>query len=84
MLVWLQENSTEVPPSPASWCSSPPDEMSRGGYPSPVSPLEASFSEHRSPLRTEAKDMASAASGKYIVPKTLCREQFMPCHDHEF
>ncbi|KAL5679110.1 hypothetical protein ACJX0J_005495, partial [Zea mays] len=58
----LQENSTEVPPSPASWCSSPPDEMSRGGYPSPVSPLEASFSEHRSPMRTEAKDMASAAS----------------------
>ncbi|XP_062216892.1 uncharacterized protein LOC133916990 isoform X2 [Phragmites australis] len=57
----LQENSTEVPPSPASWCSSPPDEMSRGGYPSPVSPLEASFSEHRSPLRTAAKDMTSNA-----------------------
>ncbi|WVZ55327.1 hypothetical protein U9M48_005999 [Paspalum notatum var. saurae] len=60
----LQENSTEVPPSPASWCSSPPDEMSRGGYPSPVSPLEASFSEHRSPLRTAAKDMSSDASAE--------------------
>lgn len=48
----LQENSTEVPPSPASWCSSPPDEMMiRGGYPSPVSPLEASFGENRSPLK---------------------------------
>lgn len=48
----LQENSTEVPPSPASWCSSPPDEMMiRGGYPSPVSPLEASFSGRRSPLK---------------------------------
>ncbi|CAL4937472.1 unnamed protein product [Urochloa decumbens] len=57
----LQENSTEVPPSPASWCSSPPDEMSRGGYPSPVSPLEAAFSEHRSPLRAAAKDMSSNA-----------------------
>uniref|UniRef100_A0A0E0K8B9 DUF4378 domain-containing protein n=1 Tax=Oryza punctata TaxID=4537 RepID=A0A0E0K8B9_ORYPU len=58
----LQENSTEVPPSPASWCSSPPDEMSRGGYPSPVSPLEASFSEHRSPLKMAAMDMSSSAS----------------------
>uniref|UniRef100_A0A0D9Z1M5 DUF4378 domain-containing protein n=1 Tax=Oryza glumipatula TaxID=40148 RepID=A0A0D9Z1M5_9ORYZ len=58
----LQENSTEVPPSPASWCSSPPDEMSRGGYPSPVSPLEASFSEHRSPLKMAARDMSSSAS----------------------
>ncbi|CAN6308165.1 unnamed protein product [Urochloa humidicola] len=58
----LQENSTEVPPSPASWCSSPPDDMSRGSYPSPVSPLEAAFSEHRSPLRTAAnKDMSSSA-----------------------
>ncbi|TVU48503.1 hypothetical protein EJB05_08141 [Eragrostis curvula] len=58
----LQENSTEVPPSPASWCSSPPDEMMiRGGYPSPVSPLEASFSEHRSPLRTAGKDTSSLA-----------------------
>ncbi|RCV46717.1 hypothetical protein SETIT_9G553500v2 [Setaria italica] len=56
----LQENSTEVPPSPASWCSSPPDEMSRGGYPSPVSPLEAAFSGHRSPLRTATKDMISS------------------------
>lgn len=74
-LVRLQENSTEVPPSPASWCSSPPDEMSRGGgYPSPVSPLEAAFSEHRSPLTTEAKDMASTASGKddtYIVQHSV-------------
>ncbi|KAK3148477.1 hypothetical protein QOZ80_3BG0295570 [Eleusine coracana subsp. coracana] len=60
----LQENSTEVPPSPASWCSSPPDEMIRGGYPSPVSPLEASFSEHRSsPLRTaSAKDTSSSSA----------------------
>ncbi|KAL5210299.1 hypothetical protein ABZP36_005922 [Zizania latifolia] len=58
----LQENSTEVPPSPASWCSSPPDEMSSGGYPSPVSPLEASFSEHRSPLKMAVKDISSSAS----------------------
>lgn len=69
----LQENSTEVPPSPASWCSSPPDEMSRGGYPSPVSPLEASFSEHRSPLKVAAtaKDMSSGAS----EPGNLSLEQ---------
>jgi hypothetical protein len=75
--VWLQENSTEVPPSPASWCSSPPDEMSRGGYPSPVSPLEASFSVHRSALRTETKDMASTASGK---PRALW-SIFLACHE---
>ncbi|KAK3150374.1 hypothetical protein QOZ80_3AG0232380 [Eleusine coracana subsp. coracana] len=64
----LQENSTEVPPSPASWCSSPPDEMIRGGYPSPVSPLEASFSEHRSsPLRTAAKDTSSSTACEQVV-----------------
>ncbi|KAF8780494.1 hypothetical protein HU200_001619 [Digitaria exilis] len=67
----LQENSTEVPPSPASWCSSPPDEMIRGGYPSPVSPLEASFSEHRSPLRTAAKDMSSSACEPGILSEQV-------------
>ncbi|EER95573.2 uncharacterized protein LOC8085683 isoform X2 [Sorghum bicolor] len=71
----LQENSTEVPPSPASWCSSPPDEMNRGGYPSPVSPLEASFSEHRSHLRTEAKDMASTASEPGIMSEQVQAEE---------
>ncbi|OEL21783.1 hypothetical protein BAE44_0017199 [Dichanthelium oligosanthes] len=71
----LQENSTEVPPSPASWCSSPPDEMSRGGYPSPVSPLEASFSEHRPPLRTAAKDMSSSASEPGILSEQVQTEE---------
>ncbi|XP_066384198.1 uncharacterized protein [Miscanthus floridulus] len=71
----LQENSTEVPPSPASLCSSPPDEMSRGGYPSPVSPLEASFSVHRSALRTEAKDMASTASEPGIQSEQVQTEE---------
>ncbi|KAJ4772631.1 LOW protein: M-phase inducer phosphatase-like protein [Rhynchospora pubera] len=42
---FVQENFTEVPPSPASVCNSPRDEMCRGGYPSPVSPLDASFTE---------------------------------------
>lgn len=65
----LQENSTEVPPSPASWCSSPPDDMMiRGGYPSPVSPLEASFGEHRSPLKPAASSGASE-------PGNSCLEQ---------
>ncbi|KAF7028400.1 hypothetical protein CFC21_063242 [Triticum aestivum] len=65
----LQENSTEVPPSPASWCSSPPDDMMiRGGYPSPVSPLEASFGEHRSPLKPAASSSASE-------PGNSCLEQ---------
>ncbi|CAN6321597.1 unnamed protein product [Urochloa humidicola] len=74
----LQENSTEVPPSPASWCSSPPDDMSRGSYPSPVSPLEAAFSEHRSPLRTAAnKDMSSSA----CEPGTLS-EQVQTTEEH--
>ncbi|XP_073001815.1 uncharacterized protein [Typha latifolia] len=41
----IKENPTEVPPSPASLCNSPPDEICRAGYPSPVSPLEASFTE---------------------------------------
>ncbi|URD98227.1 hypothetical protein MUK42_29971 [Musa troglodytarum] len=40
-----QENSTEVPPSPASVCSSTHDEICRPYYPSPVSPLEALFHE---------------------------------------
>ncbi|PUZ43010.1 hypothetical protein GQ55_9G627600 [Panicum hallii var. hallii] len=71
----LQENSTEVPPSPASWCSSPPDEMSRGGYPSPVSPLEASFSEHRSPLRTAAKDMSSSACELGVLSEQVYTEE---------
>ncbi|KAG2543763.1 hypothetical protein PVAP13_9NG758100 [Panicum virgatum] len=71
----LQENSTEVPPSPASWCSSPPDEMSRGGYPSPVSPLEASFSEHRSPLRTAAKDMSSSACEARVLSEQVEAEE---------
>jgi hypothetical protein len=73
----MQENSTEVPPSPASWCSSPPDEMSRGGYPSPVSPLEAAFSEHRSPLRTAAaKDMSSSGCGECQVPSDAALHTF--------
>ncbi|KAJ3688012.1 hypothetical protein LUZ61_017176 [Rhynchospora tenuis] len=42
---FVQENFTEVPPSPASVCNSPRDEMCRGGYPSPVSPLDASFTD---------------------------------------
>ncbi|RLN17934.1 uncharacterized protein C2845_PM02G38620 [Panicum miliaceum] len=71
----LQENSTEVPPSPASWCSSPPDEMSRGGYPSPVSPLEASFSEHRSPLRMAAKDMSSSACELGVLSEQVYAEE---------
>lgn len=41
----VQENSTEVPPSPASVCSSSCDEICRPYYPSPVSPLEALFDE---------------------------------------
>lgn len=71
----LQENSTEVPPSPASWCSSPPDEISKGGYPSPVSPLEASFSEHRSPLRTAAKDMSSSVYESGILSEQVQTEE---------
>ncbi|KAG2555008.1 hypothetical protein PVAP13_9KG571600 [Panicum virgatum] len=71
----LQENSTEVPPSPASWCSSPPDEMSRGGYPSPVSPLEASFGEHRSPLRTAAADMSSSACELGVLSEQVQLEE---------
>lgn len=62
----LQENSTEVPPSPASWCSSPADDMVRGGYPSPVSPLEASFGEHRSPLKPLPPATSSPASEQGI------------------
>ncbi|KAJ0969084.1 hypothetical protein J5N97_021961 [Dioscorea zingiberensis] len=39
------DNYTEVPPSPASLSSSPHDDFSRPGHPSPVSPLEAPFIE---------------------------------------
>ncbi|WOL05885.1 hypothetical protein Cni_G14616 [Canna indica] len=44
-LGFTQDNSTEVPPSPASVCSSSHDEICRPYYPSPVSPLEAHFHE---------------------------------------
>lgn len=43
-----QENSTEVPPSPASMSTSSLDEIYRPGYPSPVSPFEDSFTEDSS------------------------------------
>ncbi|KAM0946955.1 hypothetical protein DsansV1_C08g0081011 [Dioscorea sansibarensis] len=44
-LGFVRDNYTEVPPSPASLSSSPHDEFSRPGHPSPVSPLEAPFIE---------------------------------------
>ncbi|KAJ3681976.1 hypothetical protein LUZ60_014549 [Juncus effusus] len=50
---FIQENFTEVPPSPASVCNSPRDEMCRGGYPSPVSPLDASFIEEQHSLAVQ-------------------------------
>ncbi|CAA7403450.1 unnamed protein product [Spirodela intermedia] len=40
-----RDNSTEVPPSPASICGSSYEEVWKPGFPSPVSPLEMSFNE---------------------------------------
>uniref|UniRef100_A0ACD5WRW0 Uncharacterized protein n=1 Tax=Avena sativa TaxID=4498 RepID=A0ACD5WRW0_AVESA len=79
----LQENSTEVPPSPASWCSSPPDEMMiRGGYPSPVSPLEASFSERRSPLKPGASSSACEQGTPWLEREQVA-ETSPALHDDE-
>lgn len=44
----VQDNSTEVPPSPASVSSCSQDDFFRQDHPSPVSPLEAPFVEHQS------------------------------------
>ncbi|WOK94785.1 hypothetical protein Cni_G03490 [Canna indica] len=48
----VQENSTEVPPSPASVSSSSPDEFCRQDNPSPISPLEV-MEYHTSPCISE-------------------------------
>nr|XP_009397934.1 PREDICTED: uncharacterized protein LOC103982668 isoform X1 [Musa acuminata subsp. malaccensis] len=47
-----QENSTEVPPSPASVSSSTPDEFCKQDNPSPISPLEV-MDHHTSPCVSE-------------------------------
>lgn len=39
----VQDNSTEVPPSPASLTDSSQDDLFRADHPSPVSPLETAF-----------------------------------------
>ncbi|KAJ6851626.1 uncharacterized protein M6B38_259955 [Iris pallida] len=40
---FVQDNSTEVPPSPASLTDSSQDDLFRADHPSPVSPLETAF-----------------------------------------
>ncbi|RZS26112.1 hypothetical protein BHM03_00059414 [Ensete ventricosum] len=56
-----QENSTEVPPSPASVSSSTPDEFCKQDNPSPISPLEV-MDHHTSPCVSE--DLSSNAPGR--------------------
>ncbi|XP_058098578.1 uncharacterized protein LOC131243328 isoform X2 [Magnolia sinica] len=54
-----QENSTEVPPSPASVCSSPQEHFFRpGGHPSPASPLDIPFIEDH-PVPQVFKEISS-------------------------
>nr|CAD1835228.1 unnamed protein product [Ananas comosus var. bracteatus] len=60
------ENSTEVPPSPASVCSNSADEICRAGYPSPVSPLEAAFTEDISSSQANA-NISSESPGPTVV-----------------
>uniref|UniRef100_A0A1D1Z9W3 Ankyrin and armadillo repeat-containing protein n=1 Tax=Anthurium amnicola TaxID=1678845 RepID=A0A1D1Z9W3_9ARAE len=47
----VQENSTEVPPSPASVSSSSYDELCKPSHPSPVSPLEMPITEDHPSLQ---------------------------------
>lgn len=61
--VWPQDNSTEVPPSPASVSSSSLDEFGRPGVPSPVSPLQASYIEEQTTAKISTED-SSIKSGK--------------------
>lgn len=67
LAVWLQENSTEVPPSPASVCSSAHDEFARpGDHPSPVSTLDVPLIEdHHVPQ--VFKEISSNLYGMKIV-----------------
>ncbi|KAG9442952.1 hypothetical protein H6P81_018806 [Aristolochia fimbriata] len=54
-----QENSTEVPPSPASVCSSPYEDFFRpGDHPSPVSTLDVPFVEDH-PIPQAFKEISS-------------------------
>lgn len=67
LAVWLQENSTEVPPSPASVCSSAHDEFTRpGDHPSPVFTLDVPLIEdHHMPQ--VFKEISSNLHGMKIV-----------------
>ncbi|KAJ8490525.1 hypothetical protein OPV22_012246 [Ensete ventricosum] len=67
-----QENSTEVPPSPASVCSGSPDEFCRQGSPSPVSPLEV-MEYHTTACTSEA--LSSGAPARISLPDPHLSEQ---------
>ncbi|XP_018678640.2 uncharacterized protein LOC135583626 isoform X1 [Musa acuminata AAA Group] len=67
-----QENSTEVPPSPASVSSGSPDEFCRQDSPSPVSPLEV-MEYHTTACISEA--LSSDAPARISLPDPHLSEQ---------
>ena len=69
-----QENSTEVPPSPASVSSSSLDEFCRPGVPSPVSPLQAPFIEDQSAAKvtTERSSILPGRNNLIIINYLYC------------
>ncbi|MQL86551.1 hypothetical protein Taro_019090 [Colocasia esculenta] len=68
------ENSTEVPPSPASVSSSSFDELCKPSHPSPVSPLEMPFTEDNPSLEVSGEirtlpAVSAAAVASFFIPE---------------
>ncbi|ONK71930.1 uncharacterized protein A4U43_C04F13870 [Asparagus officinalis] len=68
----VQENSTEVPPSPASVSSSSFDEFFRPGVPSPVSPLQAPFIEDQSTVKVSTDGSSILPDPKNLLQHVEC------------
>ncbi|XP_042439454.1 uncharacterized protein LOC122024810 [Zingiber officinale] len=74
-IAFEQDNSTEVPPSPASVCSSSYDEICRPYYPSPVSPLEAVFDEDFPSLPPYEELNSDRQDTSYLFPESNLSEE---------
>ncbi|CAA6666652.1 unnamed protein product [Spirodela intermedia] len=84
-----RDNSTEVPPSPASICGSSYEEVWKPGFPSPVSPLEMSFNEDY-PIQiseeigseTPAPGCEEASNGEQL--EELHEDEDMKSHEENY
>lgn len=62
----VQDNSTEVPPSPASVSSSSIDEFCKPGVPSPVSPLQANYIEFQSNAKNHVESPSIRTASDHV------------------